>query len=106
MFDKVYTSQLGLEFHIGPYPCPTKNGRPTFTRSEYEWIKQQGLKPDEFAFLHKAKLEDYTYSMIPEKEVSQAALWAKEFGDKIIAKLKGINTIEPCSKESSVTLDT
>lgn len=91
---KVYRSKEGLEFSISPIPKPAEGNLVFFTSAEWDWIKSSNLSSDEFRFIHLAKREDHRYSMIPDKEITDAQRYAKEYGDKILSILRGGKEIE------------
>lgn len=88
--DKIYKSKSGKQFKIGKFAAPFHNDVVTFTQEEFDWLKLQNLKPDEFDFLWLAKKDNFNYKMIPdehiEKQTNMGVVWA----GKILDDLKNI----------------
>lgn len=89
---KVYKSKLGLRFCIAPFQAPLKKCPETledivtFSEAEWDWIKSQNLKPEEFKVLWSLKKDDFRYNPIPSEQKTGPE-WAK----LIINQLKGRN---------------
>ena len=88
--NKIYRFK-GHQFRISEFPKPAEDSIPYFTSSEWTWIKTQNLGPEEFYWLCKQKLEDHIYDPVPEKDKTNAAKWAQQYGTAIINQLKGIS---------------
>lgn len=84
---KTYKSKLGLEFRVVGFHRPADGSVVYFTENEYAWIKDQGLRPEEFKAIWCLKKDDYTYNPIPEVPIEQKTL-AQKYGDEIINDLK------------------
>jgi hypothetical protein len=65
---KVYTSKLGLRFSISQLNRPKQGDVVFFTIAEWDWMKTQNLKPEEFKALWHLKSENHHYCPIPEQE--------------------------------------
>lgn len=89
---KNYKSKSGKEFRIVDMSKPADGNIIYLTRAEYDWIKNQHFTGSEFDFIHKAKLEDHNYRIIPEIEVKESIKIAQKYSIEIIEKLKGVTS--------------
>lgn len=87
---KTYKSKNGKEFRIVDISKPADGNIIYLTRAEFDWIKSQDFQNDEFDFIHQAKLENYTYRIIPETEVKESIKISQKYSEEIINKLKGV----------------
>lgn len=85
---KIYKSKDGLEFRILDINTPQTDGIVNWTRAEFDWIKTNNIKGDEYKAIHYLKQENYLFSPIPEEELSKSARLAKEYGEKILSSLR------------------
>jgi len=88
---KTYRSKNGKQFRIVDIPKPADGQIIYLTRKEYDWISNQKFVGNEFDFIHQAKIENYTYTIIPENEVKESIKIAQKYSIEIIEKLKGVN---------------
>ncbi len=86
---KVYTSKLGLKFSIVPFNKPHAGEVVFFTQSEWDWIKKQNLKPEEFKAIWFLKRDNYQYDPIPVEETKQGAIDTVEFAKQVIESIWG-----------------
>lgn len=87
--EKVYTSKLGLKFAISQFNKPASGDVVFFTQSEFDWIKKQDLKPEEFQFLWLSKKENHLYSPVPEQSQEEHKNIGLQIASEIIKQLKG-----------------
>ena len=86
---KIYTSKLGLKFAITQFNKPAIGDVVFFTQTEFDWIKEQNLKPEEFRFLWLSKKENYLYQIFPEEAQEAQKNIGLQIAGEIIKQLKG-----------------
>jgi len=86
---KIKTSKNGKKFCVVSISKPADGDIVFLTHKEFEWILKQNFKNNEFDFIHQAKIENYTYRIIPEDEVKESIKIAQKYSREIIDKLKG-----------------
>lgn len=87
--DKIYKSKSGKQFKIGKFSAPFHMDAVTFTQEEFDWLKSQNLKPEEFDFLWNAKKENHNYPMIPTEYIAENEKVSDKYSREIINLLKG-----------------
>jgi hypothetical protein len=89
---KTYKSKSGKEFRISKFPKEKEGEIVYFTEDEFMWLKSNNVSPEEFNFIHNAKLLDFRFEIITkqeeEKKISNAKMLADKYATPIIERLK------------------
>ena len=102
---KIYTSKAGLKFSIVKYNKPAEGNVVYFTESEWIYLKDQKLEPEQFALIWNLKKENHLYSPIdtpktldsvtqPSHIPKTGSQWAAEIVEMLRAKRQGRNNCE------------
>jgi hypothetical protein len=83
-----YKSKSGRKFLITKYPIPSKGDLVYFTQDEWEWMKEQKLRSEEFDALWEFKKDDHTYQMIPDKDNAVGKTLADNYVPAILEEIK------------------
>lgn len=84
---KVYHSKSGKRFSITNVNKPSDGEVVFFTQREFDWLKSQNLKQEEFDLVWNLKKENHLYDPVPLEQSEKAQTVADKYAKEIIEML-------------------